>query len=151
TQWAPKGFVVSASQVRWQEMESLWKPLKAAGKSLKVVENDREYRVAGAGFETVFDKSTGALQQFVYQGQEVVKGAVLPNFVRPATENDRRGWKPDRKLKYWYGDAKLTETKMSEEADGVHVLSGYTLRGDSARILVRYVVKPQGIVSVNYD
>jgi len=151
TQWAPKGFVVSASQVRWQEMESLWKPLKAAGKSLKVVENDREYRVAGAGFETIFDKSTGALQQFVYQGQEVVKGAVLPNFVRPATENDRRGWKPERKLKYWYGHAKLTETKMSEEADGVHVLSGYTMPGDSARIVVRYVVKPQGVVSISYD
>ncbi|MBD1435007.1 DUF4981 domain-containing protein [Sphingobacterium sp. DN00404] len=151
TQWAPEGFVVSASQVRWKEMESLWKPLKTAGKPLKVLENDREYRVAGAGFETVFDKSTGALQQFVYQGQEVVKGAVLPNFVRPATENDRRGWKPDRKLKYWYGYAKLTETKMSEEADGVHVLSGYTLPRDSARILVRYVVKPQGIVSVSYD
>lgn len=149
--WAPEGFVVSSSQVRWQELGTVMKPLKAQKKPIQVEENEGAYRLTGTAFEAVFDKSSGALKQLVYQGQEVITGDVLPNFVRPATENDRRGWKPDRKLKYWYGDVKLTGMNMREEADGVHLQSSYTLPSDSAQVMVRYVVKPQGIVSVSYD
>src|SRR5690606_36228588 len=92
-----------------------------------------------------------ALQQLVYKGQEIINGAVLPNFVRPATENDRRGWKPDRKLKYWYNEAKLTEMSMREGADAVHIQSRYALPGDSANVTVNYAVKQHGIVSVDYQ
>src|SRR5690606_11144699 len=94
---------------------------------------------------------SGAVSQLVYQGQEVITGDLLPNFVRPATENDRRGWKPDRKLKYWYGDTKLTDMSLRREGAEVHIESAYTLSGDSAQVVVRYTVKPQGIVSVSYD
>ncbi|NGM64535.1 DUF4981 domain-containing protein [Sphingobacterium sp. SGR-19] len=149
--WASEGFVVSSSQVRWQELGSVMKPLKLTGKPLKVEENDAGYRVTGAAFEAFFCKSSGGLQQLVYKGQEIINGAVLPNFVRPATENDRRGWKPDRKLKYWYNEAKLVNINMREEVDAIHIQSRYLLPGDSANVTVNYAVKPYGIVSVNYQ
>ena len=151
TLWASKDFVVSSSQVRWHELGSIMKPIKAQGKSLKVDEAAGDYHIKGAAFEAVFDKTSGALSQLVYQGQEVISGDLLPNFVRPATENDRRGWKPDRKLKYWYGDTKLTDMSLRQEGAEVHIESAYTLSGDSAQVVVRYTVKPQGIVSVSYD
>ncbi|MBD1420510.1 DUF4981 domain-containing protein [Sphingobacterium chuzhouense] len=149
--WASEGFVVSSSQIRWQELGSVMKPLKSTGKPLKVAENNTEYRVTGATFEAIFVKSSGGLQRLVYNGQEIINGAVLPNFVRPATENDRRGWKPDRKLKYWYNEAKLTGMSMREETDAVHIQSHYALPGDSAKVTVNYVVRQHGIVSVNYQ
>ncbi len=151
TLWASKDFVVSSSQVRWHELGSIMKPIKAQGKSLKVDEAAGDYHIKGAAFEAFFDKTSGALSQLVYQGQEVITGDLLPNFVRPATENDRRGWKPDRKLKYWYGDTKLTDMSLRQEGAEVHIESAYTLSGDSAQVVVRYTVKPQGIVSVSYD
>src|SRR5690606_40854993 len=74
---------------RSQELGSVMKPLKSAGKSLKVEENDTEYRVTGTAFEAIFVKSSGALQQLVYKGQEIINGAVLPNFVRPDRKSTR--------------------------------------------------------------
>lgn len=149
--WASKGFIVSSSQVRWQELGKVSKALKLSGKGLQAVENTKEYRVRGANFEAVFDKSLGALAQLFYNKKEMINGAVRPNFVRPATENDRRGWKPDKKLKYWYNEAKLTGTTMQQEADVVHIRSDYVLPGDSAKVSVHYAVHQQGVISVQYQ
>lgn len=149
--WASKGFAVSTSQLRWQELGTVMKPLKQTGKGLHTTENNEEYRVTGAGFEAVFHKKSGALQQLIYNGEHIINDPVRPNFVRPATENDRRGWKPDRKLKYWYNALRPTGTSMRQEADGVHVQSSYALQGDSATIKVRYTVKQGGVIAVHYD
>ncbi|PRD49430.1 beta-galactosidase [Sphingobacterium haloxyli] len=149
--WAPKGFVISSSQVRWRDLGNVMKPLKSVGKPLDVAEDDMGYRITGTTFEAVFVKSSGGLHQLIYKGQEIINGALLPNFVRPATENDRRGWKPDRKLKYWYNEAKLVNMNMREEADAVHIQSRYMLPGDSANVTVNYAVKLHGVVSVSYQ
>src|SRR5690606_11686266 len=93
TVWASNDLVVSSSQERGPQLGSIMKPIKAQRKSLKVDEAAGDYHIKGAAFEAVFDKTSGALSQLVYQGQEVITGDLLPNFVRRATENDRRGWK----------------------------------------------------------
>src|SRR5690606_41529779 len=138
-------------RVRWHGRASRMNAIKAQCKKLKVDEAAGAYQIEGTALEAVFAKSSGAVSQLVYQGQEVITGGLLPNFVRPATENDRRGWKPDRKLKYWYGDTKLTDMSLRQEGAEVHIESASTLSGDSAQVTVRYTVKPQGIVSVSYD
>lgn len=149
--WAPKDFVVSSSQLRWQTLESVMKPLKNNGKPSKLQEDAAVYRVTGADFEATFGKSSGALEYLTYRGKTIINQAVLPNFVRPATENDRRGWKPNRKLKYWYNEVKLVGMEVQQEGNSTQIRSRYTLPGDSAKVTVRYTVKPQGVVAVAYE
>ena len=149
--WAPAGFAVSTSQIRWQELGSVWKEEQDRKLSLHVQETEAAFQVKGADFEVTFDKSLGALNGLTYKGEQVINQALVPNFLRPATENDRKGWKPDRKLKYWYNEVKLTDTRLQQQDGAAQVISTYSLPGDSAKITVQYAVHAHGRVSVAYQ
>ncbi|GHE47132.1 glycoside hydrolase family 2 TIM barrel-domain containing protein [Sphingobacterium griseoflavum] len=148
--WAAKGFVVSSSQLRWQEVQGWPTVTKNKGKALQLQQQDSLYRVLGQDFEAAFSKKSGALTQFVYKNETVVNGDLLPNFTRPATDNDRRGWKPQLKLKYWYNPVSFEDIAVKEHADSMSVESRYRLSGDSAQLHVRYTVYKDGTVGVDY-
>ncbi|WP_282636340.1 glycoside hydrolase family 2 TIM barrel-domain containing protein [Sphingobacterium thalpophilum] len=151
TAWAPRGFVVSSSQVRLQERPNMLRKLPNTGSALKKTETTEDIQVAGKEFQVIFDKSTGSLSSFIYGGQEVIKEAVRPNFTRPATDNDRRGWKPEKKLKYWYGEPKLVSLTAQPKGSDYEFRAQYALPGDSAKVQIVYIVKSSGIVSVDYQ
>lgn len=148
--WAEAGFVVSNSQLRWKESERFTLPKATRGR-LELTESEGHYVVKGKGMELSFDKSTGALSNYRYQGKIIVNSDILPNFTRPATDNERRGWKPHNKLKYWYSVPVLKNIESKKEGDAIHVTSSYMLSGDSARVSVSYRIDPSGVVDVRYD
>ncbi|MGJ1203882.1 glycoside hydrolase family 2 TIM barrel-domain containing protein [Sphingobacterium lactis] len=150
TGWAPKGFVVSSSQIRWVEQGSIRRSMAKAKEKLQHIEEADRYHITGNEFEVFFDRTNGALASLVFKGQEIVNKPLLPNFIRPATENDRRGWKPHVKLAYWYGKVELTDMQVQQSDSGMHVLSKYRLPGDSAQVQVRYTIMPKGIIHVAY-
>lgn len=151
TGWAPIGFVVSSSQLSLQERPNVLRNLPAKGGRLNKTENAENMQISGKEFQVIFDKSTGSLTTFTYKGQEMVKDAIRPNFTRPATDNDRRGWKPEKKLKYWYGLPKLVSITAVDKGQDYVVETRYALSGDSAHVQVVYTVKDPGIVSVAYQ
>ncbi|WP_294185411.1 glycoside hydrolase family 2 TIM barrel-domain containing protein [uncultured Sphingobacterium sp.] len=151
TAWAPAGFVVSSSQVRLQDQSNVIRPLPDKGGKLIKTETTDKYYIAGKTFQVSFDKLTGSLTAFNYKGQEIIKDAIRPNFTRPATDNDRRGWKPEKKLKYWYGTPKVVSVNAQEKDQGYEIQTLYALAADSAQVKVIYTVKNPGIVSVNYQ
>lgn len=151
TAWAPADFVASSSQLRLQELPHMIRKLPLRGDRLQKHETALEYRISNRDFNVVFNKATGSLTSFTYKGQEVISGALVPNFTRPATDNDRRGWKPERKLKYWYNQVKLAAMDVKPVGQDYEVHVSYALPKDSARVLLAYTVYPSGIVSVNYQ
>lgn len=148
--WAKAGFVVSTSQLRWKEFDSFAMP-KATKGMLDLIDSGAQYTVKGKGFELRFDKTTGALKSYQYKGQAIIKGDLLPSFTRPATDNERRGWKPHNVLKYWYNEPKLKETAAKKDGNAIWVVSSYTLPHDSAFVEVSYRIDPSGIVDISYD
>ncbi|MBE8721618.1 glycoside hydrolase family 2 TIM barrel-domain containing protein [Sphingobacterium pedocola] len=148
--WAKAGFIVSSSQLRWQELEAFATTTKVSAGKLEIAESTDQYLVKGNGFQVRFDKNNGALVSYASKGQEVIKEAVLPNFVRPATENERRGWKPQNKLKYWYNAPNFRTIVAKQEKDAFVVESTYVLPQDSAVIEVSYRVDGGGVVHVHY-
>ncbi|MFD1772017.1 glycoside hydrolase family 2 TIM barrel-domain containing protein [Sphingobacterium suaedae] len=151
TPWAPKGFVVSSSQLRWQDKVSWITTNSGSGSQIALHEQDSSYQVAGKDFQAVFHKATGALQRYTYKNQVIINSALLPNFTRPATDNDRRGWKPQLKLKYWYNTAEPRNVTAKQTAEGVVVQAEYALPADSAQLQIRYLVDGAGIITVDYD
>ncbi|MFD2967529.1 glycoside hydrolase family 2 TIM barrel-domain containing protein [Sphingobacterium bambusae] len=148
--WAAKGFVVSSSQLRWQEVQGWPTVTKSKGKALQLQQQDSSYRVLGQDFEATLSKKSGALMQLVYKNETIVNGDLLPNFTRPATDNDRRGWKPQLKLKYWYNTVVFNDIVVKESADSISLESRYSLSGDSAQLNVRYTIYKDGTVGVDY-
>jgi len=149
--WAPKGFLVSSSQLRWQEVNGWYLTELDKPKRIDLQEQDSVYLVVGKDFTATFNKKSGALTQMRYKNEEIVNQALLPNFTRPATDNERRGWKPHVKLKYWYNAVALQHTAAQKSADSITVESNYSLPGDSAQVSIQYTVHSDGIITVNYN
>ncbi|TDS10270.1 glycoside hydrolase family 2 TIM barrel-domain containing protein [Sphingobacterium paludis] len=148
--WAPKDFVVSSSQLNWQHVQGWHLTKLDKSKAIDLQEQDSVYLVVGKDFTATFNKKSGALTQMLYKNEKIVNSALLPNFTRPATDNERRGWKPHVKLKYWYNAVALQHTAAQKSADSITVESNYSLPGDSAQVSIRYTVHGDGIITVNY-
>lgn len=153
TTWANAGHEIASSQLLLQSGPS-GKPYVANSKTgIQVKQNASGITVKAAGTELYFDAQQGTLSSLVHGGQSYIKQPLLPNFKRPLTDNDRRGWKPHRKLKPWYEyTLQSTGMKVEQGADNtVTIRCGFSLINDSAQVQIRYVVFADGVLQVNYS
>jgi beta-galactosidase len=106
--------------------------------------------VKGKGFELTIDKTNGALTSYKWNGKEQIFQPLLPHFTRPLTDNDKRGWKPNRKLHQWYeAELKLVNVSVMENPQVV-ISAVYSLIHDSAKVKVDYSIASDGVVKVDY-
>jgi beta-galactosidase len=146
--WAEKGFVVASNQL---EIKAKIKETVSLKSSLKVDDEQKKVIVSDKNFKLSFSKESGALSSYLLNGKEQISAPLLPHFSRPLTDNDRRGWKPQRKMKEWYNvQLKVKEIKTEKSDKGVLVKTNYSLVGDSANVTIQYLINPQGVVKVTY-
>ncbi|MCJ8210003.1 DUF4981 domain-containing protein [Mucilaginibacter sp. RS28] len=149
--WAPAGFEIAYDQLALTGRKAVATVTNKA--AVKVTENNNAYAVTGSGFKILFNKEDGALSSYIWKGKEKMCQPLLPHFTRPMTDNDRRGWKMDKKLKPWFKSTpKLVSTGTNRQTDGkITINSTYTLIGDSAKVTVTYVINGNGAIKVDYQ
>lgn len=149
--WAAKGFNIATEQLAITGLAKT-KAASAASKGLKETITDKEVAVTGSNFVVVFDKSNGALTSYKVSGSEQIGKAFLPNFVRPLTDNDKRGWKSNRVLKQWYtAKPVLLNIETGNTPEGLpFVRSKYEVVKDSAFVTVKYTVNGNGVLKIDY-
>ncbi|RYD73316.1 MAG: beta-galactosidase, partial [Sphingobacteriales bacterium] len=96
-----------------------------------------------------------ALVSYKWKGEEQLFAPLLPHFTRPLTDNDKRGWKSNKKLKQWYANDLRYISSVSGNFDGkngsgLSITSEYSLINDSAKVKVDYQISSTGIIKVNY-
>jgi beta-galactosidase len=152
TAWAAKGFEIASNQfLIFNKKKTTDKNLVANRLSYKETSND--IVITGRGFSVGFSKSNkGGLNSYINNSKQQIQQTLLPHFTRPLTDNDKRGWKPQRKLQQWYrNDIKLVNTTHTEDKGGIVVTNKYSLISDSAIVDVNYHVFGNGVVKVTYD
>jgi beta-galactosidase len=107
--------------------------------------------VDGNNFSIGFNKSNGALSSYMIDGKQEIFQSLLPHFTRPLTDNDRRGWKPQKKLKQWY-EAKpsLLNMKARQTGNLIRITSDYNIIKDSAAVKIVYTISGNGVIKVDY-
>jgi beta-galactosidase len=152
--WAPKGFEVASNQFALTGLAEK----KRTARSFTAVTARTEgenHIINGKNFQITVSSKTGGLSSYKLNGKEQIFAPLLPHFKRPLTDNDRRGWKPNRKLKQWYEpNLKLVNCSWQAVDDktrsGVVVTSDYSLINDSASVKVNYHISGDGSVKVDY-
>lgn len=149
--WAPKGFEVASNQFALTGLASVSK-INTTFPAISVTETSNGFAVKGSGFDVLIDKKNGALASYRWKGSEQIFQPLLPHFKRPLTDNDRRGWKPHRKLQQWYEPGlKLKGISATPVKNGVvNITSMYSLIHDSASVTVVYTITGDGVVKVDY-
>ncbi len=150
--WADKGFDIASNQFLLQPVVKKNSTSVNAG-GLSVSETASSVSIKGGGFTIAIDRAgKGGINSYIYQGKQQVYQALLPNFTRPLTDNDKRGWKPQRKLQQWYrNDLKLKKTVFSNNEKGANITQLYSLINDSAQVKINYLINTNGVVKVDYS
>ena len=150
--WAPAEHQVASDQLLWQTSKRPAHNLTAKP-DFSIHENDENITIKNNDITLTFGKHTkGGLQSFIWKGNEYIQQTILPHFSRPLTDNDRRGWKPQRKMKQWYEyELRLTNTKVGKTKEGFTVVTmQYSLIEDSANVELNYTLLTDGIIKVDY-
>jgi beta-galactosidase len=149
--WAPAGFEIASTQLTIKPaVYEVNNPVPKAAVLIK--EDKQEYLVSTPEFSATVSKGNGALTSYILNGKEQLFLPLMPHFTRPLTDNDRRGWKPNKKLHQWYeSKPRLKSISKESNAQGDPVIrSIYTLIGDSARVAIEYTFYGDGLIKVNY-
>jgi beta-galactosidase len=151
--WAEKGFEVASNQLQVQKATISFKTKKEKSK-LTVAQNGNGVIVKGKDFSMLINSAAkGGLSSYTYKGKEQIFAPLLPHFTRPLTDNDKRGWKAQRKLKQWYhNDLKQTGISISHLPTGqLEIITNYSLINDSAKVKVIYAINNDGVIKVDYQ
>jgi beta-galactosidase len=151
--WAPKGFEIASNQFQLKKAEDKILVPKTKNK-LVIKESSEGITVNGKDFSiNIISNLEDGLASYVYKGKELVKSPLLPGFSRPLTDNDRRGWKSNRKLRQWYEyELKPTGAVISDSSrDRVVITTGFSLINDSASVKIIYTINGDGVVKVDYS
>ncbi len=152
TLWADKGFEVASNQFALTGLAIANTTKESYPELSLTISNDApEMGIKGQGFSVMFDTGTGALKSYRVNGAEQMSAPLLPHFSRPATDNDHRGWKADKKLGVWYDpNIKLTSFKQDYSQKGSwKVISAYSLINGKANVTVTYTINGNGVVKVD--
>jgi beta-galactosidase len=150
--WATKGYAVATDQFLLKKKETSKTSVENSKGEIKTSETDSEFKITGKAYNITISKTNGALTSYKFNNEEQVFAPLLPNFTRPLTDNDRKGWKPNKVLKQWYNNVpKVVNTKMVTGTNEVTISSDYEVVKDSAQVKVVYTIQSNGIIKVDYN
>ncbi|AEI44514.1 glycoside hydrolase family 2 TIM barrel-domain containing protein [Paenibacillus mucilaginosus] len=118
---------------------------------LALDETGEEIAVSGGGFRAAFDKRTGSLISYSFQGTELLQEGLAPNFWRAYTDNDKGSKLHERSAVWRSAGAERTLTGLAAELQGASAVirAEYSLpAGVGTTCTVLYTVKPDGEVEV---
>ncbi|WP_431308723.1 glycoside hydrolase family 2 TIM barrel-domain containing protein [Alicyclobacillus fastidiosus] len=150
TLWAQKGHVIAYEQFALPLQHSVSHVLRVETE-LRTEEDALAVNVLGNHFSMQFDKTTGDLDSYIFDGIELIKSAPRPNFWRAYIDNDRGNGHPQR-CATWR-DAGLNRQLRSfttESTDNiVKVTSTYLVSTTNASICtVTYTITGDGNIDV---
>ncbi len=150
--YAKRGHEIAKQQFLVKEA----KPIQqiASKIAVQVFEDSEKNLIVGAkDFKVTFDKTSGYLTKYQFQGKDMLIGQLQPNFWRPITDNDVAAWQVLKNLSDWpsvVASLKLVQMKVLDE--GIAKLVIANLKSDKGLDMqLSYKVSGDGIVDVNYQ
>lgn len=154
TLYSEAGFEVAKEQFLLQEAASKTNMDLSGSKGLTYTENEGSVQVKGKNFEMSWDKSTGQMLDYTYQGTRYIEKGPIANFWRPQTDNDTRGWKSHQVSAFWKDFSTLSpEVKLEVDQSNpsylnLKVTQRYT---DDLQIITSYKIDNKAQVQVTFD
>ena len=131
--WAEKDFEIAKQQFALSNTLPLAAP-EADQTELSITETADVIEVFSDEFKVQFNKRTGSLSSYSYQGEMLITQPIVPTFWRPLTDNDIRGWNAGELLGVW----KTLPSKLS--------VREFSVREGDGGVLVHAVSEAEGVV-----
>lgn len=152
--WAPSGFRVAREQIAMPYAVEPAPALESGGdgSALELTQNGDRIEVRGPDFRVSVSRTTGALESYSFNGEELLHGPLEPSFWRATTDNDRRGWR--EQLDPWRQAAANRQVRQVSasrlSAGGIEIFVEGTLPVGRSAYRTVYTVLPGGVVEVDH-
>ncbi|MDB4581590.1 DUF4981 domain-containing protein [Draconibacterium sp.] len=106
--------------------------------------------VSGKGFKAEINKTSGLLVAYEKDGVELIQSTLEPNFWRPLTDNDERGWRAERRIGVWKDLPEKLELKtldVDKASSSVQAQLVY----EELSLNLNYTFASDGSVDILYD
>ncbi|MCJ8012666.1 NPCBM/NEW2 domain-containing protein [Paenibacillus sp. KQZ6P-2] len=114
TLWAKKGYEIAKQQLSLPVSSPNQPSVDLSTlPALKVQEEGDQVTVDNADMQIKFNKSTGTIDSFKYQGKDLIKQGPIPNFWRAPTDNDKGNGEPSRTATWKNAGKNRTVTKAT--------------------------------------
>lgn len=126
------------------------KAVEPVSDRLVVAENDSTIRLQGSNFQLSFSKQTGEMTTLSYEGQQVMKEGLQPNFWRPLVDNDVPNGHIERcaTWKTAGADARLSKLTLTQKNQTATVTANFNMDKQDARLTTTYNIRPDGVIKV---
>lgn len=125
----PKGHIVATDQYKLPIKVEVVPTKLSSVPNLNIKEDDKIAEVSGKDFVISFDRISGLVSSFVFQGKKLIENGPEPNFWRPPTDND-------------FGNDMPKISAVWRKAGGNRVLTNFTVKKLNDRAVE---------ISVEYD
>ena len=135
TAWAQTGHEVAFGQTTYHIKETA--TVRKKKNPIRVIYGDWNIGVIGNDFKAQFDLQRGTMSSYQYGGIELIKSALVPNFWRAPTENDRGNLMAMR-----YGQWKLASLyhgiRVPSDAQPYGIVTKPTIEEIGDRLMLTY-------------
>jgi len=139
----PRGHIIAAEQLALPVASAASPAIETGLPAPAVEDGPRFLRITGGDFAIRFDRLTGDLDSFVFDGHELIASGLEPNYWRAPTDNDFGNGMP-RRLAVWRTASlhRNLETLEAGEAGAgrVTVAAVYTIAGGAATQTLEYSI-----------
>lgn len=149
TDLLPAGHVVATEQMLWP-VEYIYPEITKVEGTLKVEQTAHQIKLSGDEFEAVFSTDKGQLTHLSYQGNEVLREALQPNFWRAQTDNDVANRMMER-CGIWLkasDQMNLDDLQVEKKGKNIQLKTRHTIQGQASVYTVIYTVYPDGAIRV---
>ncbi|TDQ35442.1 glycoside hydrolase family 2 TIM barrel-domain containing protein [Aureibacillus halotolerans] len=150
TSWAAKGHEIAFEQFQLTVKEEVVDATDYEGP--QVSEDAQEVRLFGESFVATFDKKTGKLCSYQFEGNELLSEALVPHFWRAPIDNDLGNKLPERVATWKDAGAKAELIKFnvaSGAGQAILVETAYKVPTTSAsRVDLVYTVHGDGTIHI---
>lgn len=130
---------------------SVVKQVKPHNGRLSIDNNDNSINLKGAAFSISFSKTTGEITKLEYNGKNIIRDGLQPNFWRPLTDNDVPNghiercatWKTSGK------DARLKSIDIAGKNGTATVTALFDMEKQASILKMTYDIRPDGAVKVS--
>lgn len=148
--WAKKGFEIAKEKFLLPFYKD---PEREKAEGEVHVQDGKQLVISGKHFSVTLDKQTGNIVSYLLNEAEVLIEPIVPNFWRPQTDNDERGWKSHEVSGFWKSASdklKVKEFQVTKE-DGKPVVTVLSTIDNQVSLTRAYSFEADGTVELNYQ
>lgn len=128
-------------------------PIQESGSPLTLTHQQQDLHLANDIFSVVIDGKTGWLTRYRYQGKELLKSPLVPNFWRAPTDNDLGNGMPEWAAVWRNAGRNLSLNKLdtSRKGTGFQISATFDSEDFDGQYRLDYLISSSGRVQVSSE